>query len=108
MVEGLEPLAPRDLLDSFVVEVVEFLHGSSFLGVPQGVRLLLVALVGRPLLVDVLGGCAHLWLLLIRVEHIGVQGFVPHDGVALVRGHRHLDVLVVLGILELALGPEVH
>ena len=54
--EDLEPLAPHALLDCFVVEVVEFLHGSSFLGAPQGVRLLLVTHGGGPLLVDVLDG----------------------------------------------------
>ena len=54
MVEALQHLAPSAPLD---VEGVEFLHGSSSLGAPQGMWLLLVALVGGPLLVDVLGGC---------------------------------------------------
>ena len=59
MEEDLEPLAPHALLDCFVVEVVEFLHGSSSLGAPQGVWLLLVSQDEGPLIVDVVGGCAH-------------------------------------------------
>ena len=37
-----------------------------------------------------------------------LQGLVLHGVVAVVEGHRHLHVLVDLGVLELALGPEDH
>ena len=46
MVEVLEPPDPCAPLVFFVVEVVEFLHSSSFLGAPQDMRLLLGALSG--------------------------------------------------------------
>ena len=71
-------------------------------------QLLLVALVRGPLLVDVLGACALVRHELLHVEHIGLQGLVPHNVVALVGGRNNLDVLVDLGVVELALVPWDH
>ena len=94
MEESLQALAPRALLGWLDVEGVEFLHGSSFLGAPQGVQLLLVILIGWPILVP-------------SCEHVGLHGLVPHNVVFLVGGRRHI-VFFRLGALELALFPWDH
>ena len=59
MEEGIEPLSPHAPLDCFVIEVVEFLRGSSFLGAPHGGWILLVALKGGHLLVRAHSGFVH-------------------------------------------------
>jgi hypothetical protein len=101
---GLLALAPRALLDLLDVEGVGYVHGSSILGAPQGVRPHLAALIGGLLLVHALGGCARRRRELLRVGHIELQVLVPHDDVVLVVECRRLG-LHDIGVVELDLGP---
>ena len=81
---------------------MEFLHGSSSLGAPHFLRLLLVARVWVPLVL-VHGGWRRCELLLIG--HVELQVLAPRDIVVLGVGRRRLGALDV-GVVELDLGSR--